>query len=89
MLSAPWGYVVVGVEQSCGGDVPNIPSAYLADVTFTSGSCKSPVKWVWPSGVGHTLYPLVLLEYEVNPEFHFFPAEISARVMGILLPFLP
>ena len=73
---------MVGVERSCGGDNPSTRSACLEAVAFTSGPFKSPVQWVQPSGIGHTLHPLVVLGYDVNSEFHcvhqslhFLPAE--------------
>lgn len=67
------------------GGIPSTWSAWLGDVTFMSGSLKGPVKRVQTSGGGgHTLYPLVVLGYEISLPFpcvpqslHFFPADIQ------------
>lgn len=71
---------MVRVERSFGGDNPSTRSASLEAVAFTF---KSPVQWAQPSGVGHTLHPLVVLGYDVSSEFccvhqslHFLPAEL-------------
>lgn len=54
---------MVRVERSFGGDNPSTRtrSASLEAVAFTSGPFKSPLQWVQPSGVGHTLHPLGVL----------------------------
>lgn len=68
------------MERSYEGGVPSTRSAWLGDVTFASGSFKGAVKRVHTLDGGLTLYPLVVLGYEIS---HPFPS-----VPWSCLPFL-
>lgn len=73
------------MERSCEGSIPSTRSAWLGDVTFTSGSFKGPVKRVHTFDGGPTLYPLAVLGYEIShpfpsvPPSFILPAEIQEQ----------